>query len=136
MERIAILAGQYPNVNIVLDHIGFPVPETTPTFGLSPQHLALASHPNVYYKYTNFLIELLHGGRVSERDFLDYAVSIYGADHMIWGSDIGNTDGRYSDLVRIALASASRLTIEQKQALFYDTAKGLFIPGGRGPASA
>src|SRR5688572_24989004 len=57
MALIAQFADRYPNIRIVLDHIGFPRAEISDTFGLSPEHLALASHKNVYYKYTTLLIE-------------------------------------------------------------------------------
>ena len=44
VKKVGELAERYPNVNIVLDHIGFPHPETLPaTFGLTPDHLALTA---------------------------------------------------------------------------------------------
>ncbi len=132
MKRIGEIADKYPNVNIVMDHLGFPEIEKTPTFGLSPDHLALAKHKNVYYKWTSYLMEQLQAGKVSTKEFLNYAVSVYGADHFVWGSDIGNTEGNYPDLVKMALESTEDLTLLQKKALFYNNAKGLFVPGGRG----
>jgi predicted TIM-barrel fold metal-dependent hydrolase len=148
MRRVGALAEQYPNVNIVLDHVGFPVEETTPTFGFSPEHLALAAHDNVYYKYTTLTIVHLVRAGVSARDFLNYAVGIYGAEHFVWGSAVGNylvrflarsEEGaaavpnleQYRDRVELALDSAEGLTLAQKRALFHDTAKALFIRGGR-----
>src|SRR5690606_6918388 len=103
-----------------------------PNFGLSPQHKALAGHKNVFYKYTNFLMDILKGGNVQARPFLEYAVKTYGADQMVWGSDVGNTDGKIADLVQLALRSAEGLSMDQKKALFRETAERVFIPGGRG----
>ncbi len=51
MKRIGVLAAKFPNVNIVMDHFGFPNAEKTSTFGFSPDHLALAAHKNVHQKY-------------------------------------------------------------------------------------
>jgi predicted TIM-barrel fold metal-dependent hydrolase len=134
MSRIGALATRYSNVTIVLDHIGFPTPAPGPNFGFSPAHLALAAHGNVYYKYTSLLIEQLQAGGVSPREFLKFAVGIYGADHFVWGSDIGNTEGDYAHLVQMALDSADGLTRAQQRAIFHDTAQKLFVPGGRGRA--
>jgi len=134
MAKIAQHADKYPRVNIVIDHIGFPEAVAAPTFGFSPQHLALAAHKNVYYKFTTYLIEGLQEGNVPTRPFLDYAVSVFKTDHMVWGSDVGNSDGTYPEFVKYALDAAAGLSLAQKHALFYDTAKGLFIPGGRGRA--
>ena len=147
MRRVGVLAVRYPKVNIVMDHVGFPVAENTPTFGLSPEHLALAAHKNVYYKYTTFLIAQLLTDHVPPKDFLNYVVEVYGADHVIWGSAVGNNqigvNGRfvggaaigdpsqYGRIVKLALDSSDGLTLAQRRAIFHDTAKGLFVPGGR-----
>jgi predicted TIM-barrel fold metal-dependent hydrolase len=133
MKRIGEIAARYPNVRIVLDHVGFPEPVVGPTFGLSPEHLALAAHKNVFYKYTTFLIDQLKAGGVPANDFLNYAVGVYGADHFVWGSDVGNTKGDYADFVKVALDSAATLSLAQRKAIFHDTAARLFVPGGRGP---
>src|SRR3546814_20875294 len=71
MKRIGELARKYPSLNIVLDHFGFPVAERTPTFGFSPEHLALAAHRNVHHKYTTFLLEVLRRGGVPDKEFLN-----------------------------------------------------------------
>ncbi len=151
MTRIGAFADAYPKVNIVIDHFGFPVIEKTPTFGFSPEHLALKAHKNVYLKHTTFLIAQLQTGAVSTKDFLNYAVSAFGADHIVWGSAIGNNEvarrGQfvggaamsnpedYPQLIKLALESAEGLTLAQKKAVFYDTAKGLFVPGGHARSS-
>lgn len=129
MKRIGELADRYPKLNIVMDHFGFPVAERTPTFGFSPDHLALAGRRNVHHKYTTFLLEVLRRGGVPDKEFLNYAISVYGADRVIWGSDFGNTPGDLDECVKRALDSAEDLTLGQKKAIFYDNAKALFVRG-------
>jgi predicted TIM-barrel fold metal-dependent hydrolase len=128
MKRIATLAGRYPDLTIVIDHVGFPSVKDGNQFGLSPDHIALAQHKNVNYKYTTLLIEELAKQGVSPAAFLRYAVDLYGADHLVWGSDIGNTQGDYGEFVTRALDSARALPLNQQKALFYDNAKRLFVP--------
>ncbi len=134
MKRIGELADLYPKVAIVIDHIGFPEVQVSETFGFSPEHLALSAHKNVNYKYTTLLIERLRAAKVPTGDFLQYVVEHYGADHLVWGSDIGNTEGNYADFVKLARDSAAGLKPDQQKALFSDTAKRLFVPGGRSGA--
>jgi predicted TIM-barrel fold metal-dependent hydrolase len=131
MKRIAVLAGRYPDLAIVIDHIGFPSVATGNRFGLSPDHLALAAHKNVHYKYTTLLIEELHKQNVPADAFLQFVVETYGADHLVWGSDVGNTEGDYGTFVTRALDSARLLPLAQQKAIFHDTARRLFVPGGR-----
>jgi L-fuconolactonase len=137
MKRVGELAARFPNVNIVLDHIGFPHPETLPaTFGLTPDHLALAKRKNVYYKYTTLLVEQVRDAKVSLKDFMSHMVSVYGADHMVWGSDMGNSEVDLNEYVRYALESTDGLTLSQRKDIFYNTARKVFIPGGRGGTRA
>jgi predicted TIM-barrel fold metal-dependent hydrolase len=133
MATVAGLAKKYPNVNIVLDHIGFPQPAALPaTQGLTPEHIALAAIPNVYYKYTTLLIEQFHAGHIDAKKFLEFMVKTYTADKLVWGSDVGNTPGSMFGWVQYALDSASGLSEAQQKAMFSDTANRIFVPGGRG----
>jgi predicted TIM-barrel fold metal-dependent hydrolase len=133
LPRVGELAKRYPNVAVVLDHIGFPTYSKSPeTFGFTPYHLALAEIDNINYKYTSFLIEMLLADDTPLKDFCEYSIATFGADHMIWGSDIGNVEVDDLEFVQLALDSAAGLTSVEKRGLFYDTATKLFIPGGRG----
>lgn len=131
MRRIGELAARFPRLHIVMDHFGFPVAERTPNFGFSPEHLALAEHRNVHHKYTTFLLEVLRRGGVPDKEFFDFAVRAYGADRVIWGSDFGNTPGELGAMVQRALDSAADLTLEQKQAVFYENSMDLFVRNNR-----
>ncbi|TIX50941.1 amidohydrolase family protein [Alteraurantiacibacter aquimixticola] len=133
MAAVAEHAVRYPNANILLDHIGFPRPADLPeTWGLTPQHFALADIPNVYYKYTTLLIEQLHAQNIDEKPFLEAMVQAFGADKLCWGSDVGNTPGSMFGWVQYALASAQGLSAQQQEDLFWNTAERIHVPGGRG----
>jgi predicted TIM-barrel fold metal-dependent hydrolase len=137
MKRVGELAGRFPNVNIVLDHIGFPKPQDIPaTFGLTPDHLALAARKNVYYKYTTLLIEQVHEAKVPLNDFVRHMVDVYGADQMVWGTDIGNSEVDLVEYIKHALDSTDGLKLAQRKDIFYNTARKVFVPGGRGAARA
>ncbi len=133
MAQIGEHAMRYPNVQFLLDHIGFPQPWNMPdTWGLTPQHIALADLDNVNYKYTSLLIEQLHSQGVEEKPFLENMVETFGADKMTWGSDVGNTPGSMFGWVQYALGSAEGLTMQQQEDLFFNTAERIHVPGGRG----
>jgi len=142
LVEVAKFADRYPNVKIAMDHIGFPRPENLPqTFGLTPEHMALAAHKNVYYKLTSFLISEMEAGAktankpmVELKPFLQHMVGVFGADHLCWGSDYGNVEVDDVAYVKRAIAAADGLSAKEKSAFFYDTAKSVFVPGGRGKA--
>lgn len=132
MNQVGEFAQAYPNVHIVLDHIGWPTPVPSKPFGLTPEHLALAGRPNIFYKFTSWLIIPMQQAGVPLNEFVEFAVETYGADHMIWGTDIGNTPGDIVEWTQIALRSAQGLSPDRQKAMFWDTAERIFVPGGRG----
>lgn len=104
-------AQRYPNVKVVLDHIGYPRVENFPaTFGLSPQHLERAQHANVYVKFTSLLISELETraaaagqAMIDLAAFVEYVVATFGAGRSMWGSDHGNVDRRNSHKACISI---------------------------------
>jgi len=140
LVKVAEHADRYPNVKIALDHIAFPHPEKLPdTFGLTPAHVALAAHKNVYYKFTSFLVSEMEGyakaankPMVELKPFVEHMVKVFGADHLCWGSDHGNVEVDDVTYVKRFVDACAGLSAKDRSAFFYDTAKGLFVPGGRG----
>jgi L-fuconolactonase len=144
LVEIARFADRYPNVKIAMDHIGFPRPENLPaTFGLTPEHMALAAHKNVYYKVTSFLVSEMEAGAktankpmVELKPFIEHMVGAFGADHLCWGSDYGNVEVDDALYVQRMRDAAAGLSAKDRSAFFYDTGKAVFVPGGRGKARA
>lgn len=124
------LADTYKNTRIVLDHIGFPNPEGSPDFGIDALYQSLAAHKNIYYKFTTINIHNLQAVNLSGTELLRRAVDVYGADHIMWGSDVGNSVGLYDELVEMMVEATSLLTEAEKQAVMHDTGKSVFIGGG------
>jgi L-fuconolactonase len=144
LVEVAKFAERYPNVKIAMDHIGFPRPENLPdTFGLTPEHMELARHRNVYYKVTSFLVSEMEAGAktankpmVELKPFLEHMVEVFGADHLCWGSDYGNVEVDDVLYVKRMRDAAAGLSKKDRSAFFYDTARSVFVPGGRGTARA
>jgi L-fuconolactonase len=144
LKEVMKRAEKYPNVKIAMDHIGFPRPEQLPeTFGLTPEHYELANHRNVYYKLTNFLVSEMEAGAktankpmVALKPFVEHMVKTFGADHLCWGSDYGNVEVDDVQYTKNMIAATSGLSARERSAFFYDTAKVVFVPGGRGKARA
>jgi L-fuconolactonase len=140
LKKVAEYAALYPNVKIALDHIASPRPDMLPeTFGLTPEHMALAAHKNVYYKFTSFMVSEMEVAAkaankpmVELKPLLHHMVSVYGADHLCWGSDHGNVEVDDVAYVKRAIAATDGLSAKDKSAFLYDTAKSVFVPGGRG----
>jgi len=139
MGKVGEFAKRYPNMRIVLDHLGYPDPKTSPeTFGLTPNHLAVVGQKNLYWKLTSFhLTTRIDTAKADLKGFIDYVAKLYGPDHMVWGSDIGNTPGtldQHFALLQRTLDATAHMSNTDRRAFFYDTATKVFVPGGTGKA--
>jgi len=124
------LANSHPNVRIVLDHAMYPALEGAPDYGLNKDFRSLAKVKNIYYKFTTINLDLLREADLSSADFVRHLVDVYGADHVLWGSDIGNSAGTYKEIVDRIVASTSKLTDVEKRAVLHDTGAKVFIRSG------
>ena len=137
MGRVKEFGTRYPNIRIVLDHLGNAnMRQNTATFGLTPGHLAAVGMKNLYWKFTSFHINgQVDPAKVDLKAFLEYVAKTYGADHMVWGSDMGNValtlDEHYAMTQRTIDATAG-LSLAQRKAMFFDTADKVFVAGGTG----
>lgn len=126
LDKILKLAVRFPKVRIVVDHIGWPADGGAPDYGLSPAHVALAQHRNIYFKFTSINLDRETAAGVSSSAFLRHAVDVFGADHIMWGSDFGNTQEPLPAMVSRALAAAALLTPRERRQVFHDTGKSVF----------
>lgn len=128
LDAITGLARTHPATRVVVDHAGLPLPPGHTDFGLTAQHLLLAQQPNVYVKVTTINFDLLREAQCSEPVFLQRLVALFGADRVLWGSDIGNSAGSYSFLAERARCNASGLGDAERRFVLRDTAASLFGP--------
>lgn len=134
IPAILELARKYPAVRIVLDHLLEPeVEEGQPMgdhYGLDERYQTLASAKNIFLKFTSINLDICREEGLPAEKVLRRAVDMFGADHLMWGSDIGTSSGTYKEMVQRFLDSAVLLTEQEKRAVFYDTGKAVFVKGG------
>ncbi|GAA4343741.1 hypothetical protein GCM10023144_46990 [Pigmentiphaga soli] len=124
------LARRYPNARLVLDHLLEPEVEEGEHFGLDERYEQLSPEKNVYFKWTSINLDLCRELGVPAEKVLRRAVDLYGADRIMWGSDIGTSSGTYQDMVQRALDSTALLTEAEKRAVLHDTGRRIFVKGG------
>jgi len=135
MGRVKEFATRFPRMPIVLDHLGYPDPKSSPeTFGLTPGHLAVVGMKNLYWKLTSFhLTTRIDPAKADLKAFIDYVAKLYGTDHMVWGSDLGNTPGTLDEHFALAqrqVDATAHMSLANRKAMFFDTAQKVFVPGG------
>ena len=131
LPRIAFLAHTYPDTKISLDHFGWPV-SGAPNLGLTVHHVSLTAFKNIYFKLSTINFNIFSEAGVDCAEFLRNAVDIIGADHIMWGSDQGNTLEDYGHMVQRARQAASLLSKEERQQVLCETGKSLFTRKQKG----
>lgn len=130
VPEIARLATAYPKVRLVLDHALYPKVEGAPDYGINAAYAALARHKNVYFKFTTINLDFLREAHLSAPDFVRRLVDVYGANHVLWGSDLGNSGGTYQEIVARIIDATSKLNAAERKQVLRDTGKAVFVRGG------
>jgi predicted TIM-barrel fold metal-dependent hydrolase len=126
LDRIGALAKAHPRVKVVVDHIGWPGGEGAPDYGLIPAHLALKAQKNVYFKLTSINFRNFDEAKQDGPSAVRRYVDVFGADRIMWGSDYGNTQGDFPEMVARAGAETAKLTPTEQRKVLHDTGKRVF----------
>lgn len=133
LPALATMVGRFPDATVVVDHVGGAHAATVEQNWLTSQGrapgeafidsaIALAEHPNVVMKYSTINLENCADGAA----FLDRAVSVFGSDRVIWGSDIGQSRGDYAHMVRDAVDATANLDETARRAVLYGNAARIY----------
>ena len=109
LARLGKVCSRYPDVPVIVEHIGFvdlaggmPFPAAKPLFDLA--HLQ-----QVHVKVTSHSLKA--ASAVGDpADLLDELVASFGANRLVWGSDFPQTQGHsYAEMVALAQHAARRM---------------------------
>jgi L-fuconolactonase len=130
VPEILKLAKAYPNVKLVLNHALYPKTEGGPYYGINSVYATMAQQKNIYIKFTCINLDFLRESKLSAPDFVRRLVDVYGADHVLWGSDVGNSGGTYKEIVGRILTSTAKLSDIEKRKVLHDTGKSVYVSSG------
>jgi len=119
--RLVALHDRFPNVRIAIDHFGWAYAAT-----LTPQHLTLVDKPRIFFKLTSINFRVFGRDGIDAARFLRDAVDIYGAERIMWGSDVGNTPLSYTQMTDDARNAAALLDDAERRAFLHDSGRALF----------
>ncbi len=130
IPAIIELTRKYPDIRLVLDHLLEPEMEEGEHFGLDQRYEKLAGEKNIYFKFTSINLDICREANIPAAKVLRRAADMFGADHLMWGSDIGTSSGTYKDMVQRFLDAAAVLSAAELRAVAHDTGKRVFVKGG------
>jgi L-fuconolactonase len=120
-----MLAVDFPEVPIVLDHLGGVATQTDiQDFGIAQNFLDLADRPNIFLKLSS--INLRAHEAADRQRLVARIAGIFGAERIMWGSDIGNTGLPYGQMVERALAATANLSEAERHQILYAVANKMY----------
>ncbi|PQA86616.1 amidohydrolase family protein [Hyphococcus luteus] len=145
LPLLKIIAKQFPDLPIIIDHGGMPYGMTQvevgyaeedgeevimpppPDFGINETIKIFEDVPNVYFKFTEINIERLAAEKIRPAHIVRRLVDGFGPDRLVWGSDIGQSMlWSYKEKTEMARKAADFLTEEEAVKFLHDNAARIY----------
>ena len=112
----------------LLDHCGFSDFSGGHDYPNAGSLFALASAPNVYVKVSNHVWHLASVAGAQPRSVTAALVRAFGAQRVMWASDLTVHDRTYGELIGEADAACTDLTEAERMLVLGDAAAALWWP--------
>lgn len=148
LPLLKILARQFPDLPVILDHGAMPYGMTQyevalaekagepvvmpppPHFGIDQTIAIFEDVPNVHFKLTEINMERMFKAGVRAPELVRRMVDGFGPDRLVWGSDIGQSMlWSYAEKVAMARSAAGLLSEEETRKFLHDNAARIYRVG-------
>jgi len=117
---------RYPQISVSLDHCAFPS-VNGPPWSDSASLTDLVEFENLYLKITTHLLNTVLEKANSPAQWVEYLVTHFGANRLMWGSDFSQThSGSYVELVDFAREAFGELSAKDQSLCLGGTAASLW----------
>jgi predicted TIM-barrel fold metal-dependent hydrolase len=128
LEALQDVVRRFPDTPVVLDHFSNIVCEgPAPDHGVDDALLKFVDAPNVYLLYSMINLGRLNAAGLPSAPVVERVVRAFGADRVMWGSDIAQSKGEYSEMVRLANESVALLSAQDQQKVLHRTAERVYF---------
>lgn len=126
IPHVRTLLQRYPQVKVVLDHGSAIKSEDGPPYADAQSFFELARFRNFHLKITPVTFALSRRGKSTPDAFFPKLVSVFGADHIAFGSNLPSTAGPLTKLVADAKTCLAALSPADRAMILAGTAKRLY----------
>jgi predicted TIM-barrel fold metal-dependent hydrolase len=137
------LARRFRDLPILIDHVGVPHASTPemryaasqgvdyvvpppPGFGIAESVAQFAELGHVHFKVTDINFDRLWDGHFDTAAFVRALADRFGAERLLWGSDVGQSPAPYAEKIERLHASAATLNVHERALFFGGTAARLY----------
>jgi L-fuconolactonase len=126
LPAVAVAAHAHPGTRMIVDHLAKPDLDVMPTDAWADLVRPVAHAPNVAVKFSGFATQVrdLDAAAVHVRDYLDAALTLFGPDRVMFGSDwpVCRVGAPYAAVVGAVEDAVERLAPAEREAFWWGTA--------------
>ncbi len=126
LPQVTDLARRFPNVDIILDHLGRPDVLDGPPYANADSLFALSDISNIYLKLTPRIFGDVQKGQASAETFFPKVAAAFGAKRMAWGSNFPTSPGTLAEILATARTGLASLSESDQDWIFGKTAQSLY----------
>ncbi|RUN77000.1 amidohydrolase [Sphingomonas sp. TF3] len=126
LGAVATLAKRFPNVPIILDHLGRPDVTDGPPYAAAQSLFDLAAVESIFLKLTPRIMGDSQKGAASAETLFPKLVAMFGAYRMAWGSNYPTSEGSLAAILGTARERLSNLSEDDQAWIFGKTAQILY----------
>jgi predicted TIM-barrel fold metal-dependent hydrolase len=126
LPAVTALAKRFPNVPIILDHLGRPDVTDGPPYAAARSLFELAAVPTIYLKLTPRIMGDSKKGAATPETLFPRLVEAFGAQRMAWGSNYPTSEGTLAEIKATAEDRFATLSAGDREWIFGKTALTLY----------
>ena len=117
----------FPQTRVAIEHVSNLLEASpTPEMAIDPPLRALAAYPNASFKLTTINLARMARDGVPAPPLLNALVSVFGAERLMWGSDVAQSPQGYEEMTALGRAALRALEPDQWRRVASATASRLY----------
>ncbi len=118
---------EMPDITVVIDHFSnMDSKSGAPDYGVDKLLSDVAAFPGVALKFTTIPLGRLHDAGIDGAPVVERVVELFGADRVMWGSDITQSPGTYDYMADLGRLSVSLLDDAHKSRILEGTVRAVY----------
>ncbi|MCW2361284.1 MULTISPECIES: amidohydrolase family protein [Sphingobium] len=127
LARLERILREVPGLTVVIDHLGSIQSDAGgPDHGIDDRLRSIAQFDNVVVKFTTIPLGRLDKAGIDPCPVIERVCDLFGAERMIWGSDITQSPGSYDYMAALGRAAVRNLTAAQQEMILGGTAMRVY----------
>lgn len=127
LTRLSAIMTDIAGLTVVIDHFGAIQSDAgPPDHGVDEITSAIARFEGVTMKFTTIPLGRLDQAGIDAQPLLRRMVDLFGAERIMWGSDIAQSPGSYDYMTQLGRSSVGALSAAAQDQILFRTAKRIY----------